>query len=83
MEGHTRPNRSRFFTILGEYDYSYITCGENIALIWGSPSARPFELWKTSESHNENMLESKWTKTGIAMYQNPDGRYNIVQLFAH
>lgn len=82
-KGHTRPNGLRFFTLLDECNYSYITSGENIVLIWENPSTRPLELWKSSKTHNENMLKTKWTKTGIAMYQNSDGRYNIVQLFAH
>lgn len=80
---HTRPNGKKFSSIFREYNFPYHEyVGENIALIWESPSERPLELWKNSESHNTNMLDPDWVKTGIAVYRNSDGRYNIVQLFA-
>ncbi len=82
LKGHTRPDNSKYYSILDEYNYSYMGCGENIAFF---PDLSPddiFNKWKGSAEHDANMTESRWTKSGIALYKNADGRYTIVHLFA-
>lgn len=82
LKGHTRPDNSKYYSILDEYNYSYMGCGENIAFF---PDLAPddiFNKWKGSAEHDANMTESRWTKSGIALYKNADGRYTIVLLFA-
>ncbi len=82
LKGHTRPDNTKYYSILDEYNYSYMGCGENIAFF---PDLSPddiFNKWKGSSEHDANMVESRWTKSGIALYKNADGHYTIVHLFA-
>lgn len=81
-EGHYRPDGTRFYTIFAENDIYYKTVGENIALSYVGGSERMFNGWKNSETHNENMLDSDWVKTGIALYVTAEGRLCYVQLFS-
>lgn len=82
LKGHDRPDGSKYYTILDEYDYKYSGCGENIAFIWNVSADEAFNKWKDSPSHNQNMLDPHWTKAGIAMCRNADGSYSIVNIFA-
>lgn len=82
VKGHERPDGSKYYSVLDEYNYSYSGCGENIAFIWNVSADEAFNKWKDSPTHNQNMLESRFTKAGIAMYRNVDGSYSIVNLFA-
>ena len=82
-KGHTRPDGGGFHTVAKDYGYSYQGLGENIAI---GPDADCYEVtngWKNSPGHNENMLKSKWIKTGIALCILDNGRYAIVHLFAY
>ncbi len=81
-KGHTRPDGTRFITVFTEYGYKCKTGGENIVISSYRDIDRMFNNWKNSETHNENMLKSKWAKTGIALYRTEEGRYCFVQLFA-
>lgn len=81
LKGHDRPDGSKYYTILDEYGYDYFGCGENISFEKNVTVSSTFERWENSTAHNENMLESRWTKAGIGMYRNVDGSYNIVILF--
>lgn len=83
IEGHTRPDGKPFYSIIDEYGYERYGCGENIAI---GPDADCYEVtngWKNSPGHNENMLKSKWIKTGMALCILDSGRYAIVQLFSY
>lgn len=82
LKGHTRPDNSKYYSILDEYNYSYMGCGENIAFVQELSPENIFSKWKGSSAHNGNMIESRWTKSGIALYQKADGSYIIVHLFA-
>lgn len=82
LKGHTRPDNTAYYTILEEFNYDYYGCGENIAFYRNVSSDEIFEKWKNSSAHNQNMMEKRWTKSGIAMCKNPDGTYTIVHLFA-
>lgn len=82
LKGHTRPDNTKYYSALDEYNYSYMGCGENIEFISKLSPDEIFENWKDSSAHKGNILESRWTKSGIAMCRNVDGSYIIVQLFA-
>lgn len=82
LQGHNRPDGSKYYTILDEYGYNYFGCGENISFGKNVTVSSTFERWENSDLHNQNMLESRWTKAGIGMHRNVDGSYNIVILFA-
>lgn len=82
-KGHTRPNGTRFITVFNEYNYKCNRAGENICIIGDSStysSEKVTRLWIESESHKNNMLDSRWVKTGVAIYS-ADGRTFCVQLF--
>lgn len=82
LKGHDRPDGSKYYTILDDYNYDYSGCGENISFGKNVMVESAFDRWANSDAHNRNMLESRWTKAGIAMYRNADNSYNIVILFA-
>lgn len=82
LKGHDRPDGSKYYTILDDYNYNYSGCGENISFGKNVTVESTFDRWANSDAHNQNMLESRWTKAGIAMYRNTDNSYNIVILFA-
>ncbi len=77
---HTRPNGSKWYTVLGERGYDYSGAGENVA--YGQENAREvFEAWMNSEGHRENILNPLYTNIGIAVHQS-DTLY-WCQLFAY
>lgn len=82
LRSHTRPDNTEYYTILDEYNYDYYGCGENLSFIHNVSVESTFDRWKNSSAHNENLLESRFTKAGIAMHQNSDRSYSIVLLFA-
>ncbi|MDD2568758.1 MAG: CAP domain-containing protein [Clostridia bacterium] len=77
---HTRPNGSQCFTVLAEYDVSYRTAGENIAM--GQPNAKSVvEAWMNSPGHKANILNSSFTKLGVGVYQSANGTMYWSQMF--
>jgi len=60
--------------------------GENIAVNnMNDPVAQAMASWESStEGHWENLLNSDWDETGIAVIHNPeDGMYTFVQVFCY
>lgn len=65
---HTRPDGSSCYTALEEIgagDYS--NAGENIAFGQSTP-ARVVDAWMNSSGHKANILNKKFTETGVACY---------------
>ena len=81
--GHGRPDGTRFHTVFSQISHNYKGSSENIAIIIENSSEVALNGWKNSPSHNKAMLDSKYIKTGIALYPLDDGRYGVVQLFAY
>lgn len=79
---HTRPDGSSCFTVLGDYNISYTAAGENIAAGQKTPS-EVMKAWMNSEGHRENILNGKFGKVGIGVYQGTDGKYYWTQLFTN
>ena len=65
---HTRPNGSKFSTVLQEYGISYRTAGENIAYGQRSPE-EVVNGWMNSPGHRANILNGSFGKIGIGVYQ--------------
>lgn len=59
---HTRPNGTNFNTV------DYLSFGENLARNYTTPT-EIFEAWKSSESHNLNLLDGEWKSCYISFYQ--------------
>lgn len=64
---HTRPDGSSFSTVLGEYNITYMACGENIAYGQKTPES-VMAGWMNSPGHRSNILSSKFGKVGIGYY---------------
>lgn len=65
--GHTRPDGRTWDTVLDEYGISCSRWGENIAA--GQAAAQDVvDQWMDSESHRENMLESRYDYAGVGCY---------------
>lgn len=83
--GHTRPNSERFYTAFYDQGLRFNSYGENIVVIRNkvqSYEQKALELWMDSESHQKNLLNPKWTLTGLAVIVSEEGYYYAVQLFA-
>lgn len=78
---HTRPNGSKFSTVLQEYGISYRTAGENIAYGQRSPQ-EVVNGWMNSPGHRANILNSSFGKIGIGVYQSKGVIY-WTQLFTN
>ena len=71
---HTRPNGSTCWTILGFYNISYRTCGENVAAGQTSPQM-VVTAWKNSQGHYENMINPAFNKLGVGYSSTGVGSY--------
>jgi len=77
---HTRPDGTNVTALASSYGLRYIFLGENIAK--GQSSAKKVvEQWMNSKSHRDNILESFYSKTGIAVINN-NGILYWVQIFS-
>ena len=77
---HTRPDGKSCFTVLGDLNISYSAVGENIAA--GSKTGSgTFTQWKeanedySGQGHRRNMLNSNFTKIGIAYTYDANSTY--------
>lgn len=61
---HTRPDGSSCFTVLDDYGITYSYAGENIAYGYTSAEA-VVQGWLNSPPHKKNILNEKYTETGI------------------
>ncbi len=78
---HTRPNGTGFSTVLKEYKISYNTAGENIAYGQKTPQI-VVNAWMNSPGHRANILNGKFKKIGIGVYQK-NGQYYWTQEFTN
>jgi uncharacterized protein YkwD len=65
---HTRPDGTKFSTVLQEYGISYRTAGENIAYGQRTPQ-EVVNGWMNSPGHRANILNAGFNKIGIGVYQ--------------
>ena len=70
---HTRPNGSEWHTIYAEYGIRG-SSGENLA--YGQDTAAEVvEDWMNSKTHQDNILNSQYNKTGIYVYEYEGTKY--------
>ena len=73
---HTRPNLQSGFSLMRNNGFSKGLAGENIG--WGfSTASSVCEAWKNSETHYENIMNSKFTEIGIGVAADPDPTKNL------
>lgn len=79
---HTRPDDSKWATVLGEVDFNYAFAGENIAYTEGKLSVPEtvMELWMNSPDHRDNILNNSGSLIGIGVFKHNNKTY-WVQLF--
>ena len=79
---HTRPNYQSCFSLMSENGFETGLAGENLG--WGyDSSASVCEAWKNSETHYENIMNPRFSETGIGVAADPDkdGKLCWVQHF--
>jgi uncharacterized protein YkwD len=75
---HTRPNGTSWSTVLGEYNITGRSWGENIA--WGQDSAQSvMNSWMNSQGHRNNIM-GDYTHIGVGVVRNGN-TLHWVQLF--
>jgi len=78
---HTRPDGTSCFTVLGDYNVSYMACGENIAYGQRTPE-EVMNAWMNSEGHRKNIMSANFGKMGVGVYVN-NGVIYWVQMFTN
>lgn len=78
---HTRPNGTQWSTVLNEYNVSVSTAGENLAYGYNTPEA-VVEGWMNSPGHRANIMNSKFHKIGIGVYDK-NGTIYCTQIFSN
>ena len=61
----------------------WLGIGENIAFSQGVKKCveSAVQDWANSQHHKENMLDKRWTRSGIGIAQTPEGKFYITQVF--
>lgn len=77
---HTRPDGTKYKTVLEGTDISMKYTGENLAAGYKSPE-HVVEGWMNSEGHRANILNEKFTKVGAGWCIGSDGRQYWSLLF--
>ncbi len=72
---HTRPNDSGFASLLNGTDVVWNVAGENLARHRNATNTDIVDSWMTSESHRENIMNSRYKHCGIAEYYDGKIRY--------
>lgn len=78
---HTRPDGSKFSTVLSEYGINYRYSGENIAYGQKTPQ-EVVTAWMNSPGHRANILSSNYGKIGVGCYKS-GSTYYWSQLFTN
>lgn len=83
---HVRPDGSSWKTVLDDLDIRNDDAiyGENGNYYHHDPQ-KVYESWYRSKGHKNNMMDSRYKKTGVACYFNPDSsqKYWWIQIFSN
>lgn len=71
---HTRPDGTKCWTALEEYNISYMRAAENIAAGSSTPEAT-MNQWINSEGHYNNLMKPDVTEIGVGYYYDPGSEY--------
>ena len=77
VQGHTRPDGTKCFTIFKEAGYETGTAGENLGYGFDYPE-EVCEAWKESRTHYNNIMNKKFTKVGIGVAADPDEEGKLI-----
>lgn len=77
---HTSPTYGSPFDMMKQFNISYKSAGENIAMGQKTP-AEVVTAWMNSQGHRENILSTKFTEIGVGVAQNSNGTLYWTQMF--
>lgn len=86
---HTRPNKESFYTVLDDFNLTWMSAAENIAAgnaaAGGSSPEMAMDLWINSSGHYKNMINGEYSKIGVGCIYIPNSTYGYywVQLFSN
>lgn len=84
---HTRPNKQQWYTILDNFNLTWMSAAENIAggndAAGGSSPEMAMDLWVNSSGHYGNMINAEYSKIGVGCIYIPNSTYGYywVQIF--
>ncbi|MPM72347.1 hypothetical protein SDC9_119320 [bioreactor metagenome] len=77
---HTSPTYGSTFDMMKQFNISYRTAGENIAMGQKTP-AEVVNAWMNSQGHRENILNSNFTDIGVGVAKSSNGTLYWTQMF--
>lgn len=77
VQGHTRPDGRKCFSIFKEAGYDAGTAGENLGYGFWTPE-EVCQAWKDSRTHYNNIIDKRFTVIGIGVAADPDERGKLV-----
>lgn len=77
VQGHTRPNGKKCFSIFKEAGFETGTAGENLGYGFWTPEEVCL-AWKNSRTHYNNIIDPRFTQIGIGVAADPDERGKLV-----
>ena len=80
---HDDPVLGGFADRLRAAGIACAACAENLFMARGYPDPVPIAVagWMNSPGHRANILDARFTRTGIGVAQGPDGAVYITQIF--
>ena len=82
---HTSPSGATAFSLMAQYGYTYLIAGENIARN-NYPDAQSASTamagFMSSAGHRTNILDSRFTRVGIAVATGADGMKYFAVIFS-
>lgn len=77
VQGHTRPDGRKCFSIFKEAGYDAGTAGENLGYGFWTPEEVCL-AWKNSRTHYNNIVDKRFTVIGIGVAADPDVNGKLV-----
>ncbi len=75
---HTSPTYGSMANMLRMFNYTFVSCGENIAK--HATIEKAHAAFMSSDGHRQNILSSSWQRMGIGIY-NANGYVLVTQVF--
>ena len=72
---HERPDGTLVDTLANEMHLEWQVIGENLANHTGASAEKIVDAWMNSETHRQNILNSRFQKCGIAEFENDNITY--------
>lgn len=77
VQGHTRPDGTKCFSIFKEAGFEKGRAGENLGYGFSTPES-VCQAWKESKTHYENIMDPGFVEVGIGVAADPDERGKLV-----